>query len=256
MARASYPGSARAMALGTPPLAWFCAATRPVFAPPLTLARWDHDRLPLTVYFTGQTVDDQTRRARSRARGWRDLTAAELPARVEADRIDILIDLARHTAGGTLWAFARRMAPVQASFLGYPGSTGVPNIDWLIGDPVVTPPEADHLCSERVWRLPHTVFCFAPEVDHPLPAFERVARDRPLTFGSFNNIPKLTPSTIRLWSAVPEGRARRAPPPAGAELQGRGCRGPDAAAVRGRRDRPGPPDLRTPGPADRQGRAG
>jgi protein O-GlcNAc transferase len=172
-----------------------------IFLQPL-LARWDHDRLPLTVYFTGQTVDDQTRRARSRARGWRDLTAAELPARVEADRIDILIDLAGHTAGGTLWAFARRMAPVQASFLGYPGSTGVPNIDWLIGDPVVTPPEADHLCSERVWRLPHTVFCFAPEVDHPLPAFERVARDRPLTFGSFNNIPKLTPSTIRLWSAV------------------------------------------------------
>lgn len=107
-------------------------------------------------------------------------------------------------------AFARRMAPVQASFLGYPGSTGVPNIDWLIGDPIVTPPEDDHLCSERVIRLPNTVFCFAPEVECPLPDFETLAQDRPLTFGSFNNIPKLTPHTIRLWAnvlkAVPDAR--------------------------------------------------
>ena len=83
----------------------------------------------------------------------------------------------------------------------YPGSTGVPNIDWLIGDPVVTPPEADPLCSERVMRLPHTVFCFAPEAEYPLPDFG-VGQGRPLTFGSFNNIPKLTPHTIRLWADV------------------------------------------------------
>lgn len=172
-----------------------------IFVQPL-LARWDHAALPLTVYFTGQTVDDQTRLARSRAGCWREVAPAQLPARVEADVIDILIDLAGHTAGGTARAFARRMAPVQASFLGYPGSTGVPNIDWLIGDPVVTPPEADHLCSERVMRLPHTVICFAPETDYPLPDFAALAMARPLTFGSFNNIPKLTPHTIRLWSAV------------------------------------------------------
>ena len=129
------------------------------------------------------TVDDQTRLARRRAGSWRDVSTAQLPARVEADQIDILIDLAGHTAGGALRAFAKRMAPVQASFLGYPGSTGVPNIDWLIGDPVVTPPEADHLCSERVLRLPHTVFCFAPEVDYPLPDLDE-SQGRPLTFGA------------------------------------------------------------------------
>jgi len=180
-----------------------------IFMQPL-LARWDHVGLPLTVYFTGQTVDDQTRLARSRADSWHDVTMAQLPRQVEADRIDILIDLAGHTAGGTMRAFARRMAPVQASFLGYPGSTGVPNIDWLIGDPVVTPPEDDPLCSERVMRLPHTVFCFAPEADYPLPDFVGLARGRPLTFGSFNNIPKVTPRTIRLWAdvlnAVPNSR--------------------------------------------------
>ena len=180
-----------------------------IFLQPL-LARWDHATLPLTIYATGQTVDDQTRLARSRAGTWHDVTTAQLPARVQADGIDILIDLAGHTAGGTMRAFARRMAPVQASFLGYPGSTGVPNIDWLIGDPVVTPPDSDHLCSEQVLRLPNTVFCFAPEVDYPLPNFAAVSRGRPLTFGSFNNIPKLTPRTLRLWvnvlKAVPDSR--------------------------------------------------
>ncbi|MEZ0468066.1 tetratricopeptide repeat protein [Phaeobacter sp. SYSU ZJ3003] len=171
-----------------------------IFLQPL-LARWDHAGLPLTIYNTGQTVDNQTRLARSRADAWRDLTPAQLTATVEADRIDILIDLAGHTAGGTLRAFAKRMAPVQASFLGYPGSTGVPNMDWLIGDPVVTPPEADHLCSEHVMRLPNTVFCFAPEADYPLPNFNQ-SPEKPLTFGSFNNIPKLTPRTIQLWAQV------------------------------------------------------
>ena len=198
-----------------------------IFMQPL-LARWDQTRLPLTIYNTGTTVDDQTRLARRRAGSWRDLSTAQLPARVEADQIDILIDLAGHTAGGALRAFAKRMAPVQASFLGYPGSTGVPNIDWLIGDPVVTPPEADHLCSERVMRLPNTVFCFAPEVDYPLPDFAATI-GRPLTFGSFNNIPKLTPRTIQLWAnvlhAVPGSRLLlRAPSFKDASAIARFCR--------------------------------
>lgn len=171
-----------------------------IFLQPL-LARWDHDRLPLTVYFTGTTVDDQTRLARSRARGWCDITVDGLPAAVEADGIDILIDLAGHTAKSALKQFGTRLAPVQVSFLGYPGSTGAPNVDWLIGDPVVTPPERDTLCSERVMRLPETVFCYAPETDYPLPDFTAM-RGRPLTFGSFNNIPKLGPRTIGLWARV------------------------------------------------------
>ncbi|MCZ8080704.1 MAG: glycosyltransferase family 2 protein [Rhodobacteraceae bacterium] len=180
-----------------------------IFLQPL-LARWDHENLPLTVFFTGLSADDQTRLARARARNWRDVTLPELPSAVAADSIDILIDLSGHTAGGALALFARRLAPVQATWLGYPGTTGVPNMDWLIGDPVVTPLEADGLCSEQVMRLPDTVFCFAPEANHPLPDFAVATRGRPFTFGSFNNLPKLTPRTIALWSAalaeVPDAR--------------------------------------------------
>jgi len=166
------------------------------------LEHWDRERLPLTLYFTGTMVDAVTRRARARVDGWRMVTPAGLPDSVADDEIDILIDLSGHTAGNAMAAFARRLAPVQISYLGYPGSTGVPNIDWLVGDEVVTPPEHDALCSERVLRLPDTVFCYTPTEDYKLPDFAARMADRPLTFGSFNNLPKLSGRTVRLWSAV------------------------------------------------------
>jgi predicted O-linked N-acetylglucosamine transferase (SPINDLY family) len=174
------------------------------------LACWDRGQYPLTVYFTGTNHDEQTRLAKSRVDVWHEIAPDRLAKQVEADGIDILVDLAGHTSGQNMALFGRRMAPVQATFLGYPGSTGVPNIDWIFGDPVVTPPEHDPLYSEHVARLPDTVFCYAPEVDYPEPAFDGAVADRPLTFGSFNNIPKLTPHTLRLWAevlkAVPDSR--------------------------------------------------
>lgn len=183
-----------------------------IFMQPL-LARWNHERFPLTIYFCGVSQDDQTALARARSDLWREVThfnGARLARQVEDDGIDILFDLAGHTGQQRAALFARRMAPVQVSFLGYPGSTGVPNIDWMLGDPVVTPPEADALCSERVWRLPHTVFCYAPEAEIPVPRLGAEAARRPLTFGSFNNVAKLTPHTVQLWArvlqAVPEAR--------------------------------------------------
>jgi predicted O-linked N-acetylglucosamine transferase (SPINDLY family) len=99
--------------------------------------------------------------------------------------------------------FGKRAAPVQATYLGYPGSTGVPNMDWMIGDERVTPEADDALCSERVARLSGVVFCFAPETDYPEPDWsEPKFLQRPLTFGSFNNVPKLTPRTLSLWARV------------------------------------------------------
>jgi predicted O-linked N-acetylglucosamine transferase (SPINDLY family) len=169
------------------------------------LACWDHAQFPLTLYFTGISYDDQTHLAKSRVDVWREMTQstpAQFARQVEADAIDVLIDLAGHTSQQRMHLFARRMAPVQVTFLGYPGSTGVPNIDWIIGDSVVTPPEHDALYNERVARLPETVFCYSPEADYPYPNMPDELTERPLVFGSFNNIPKLTPHTIRLWSRV------------------------------------------------------
>ena len=177
------------------------------------LARIDHSRFEVTIYNVGLAHDDQTQLARSRAEHWVAAThwsQPQLAQRIKNDGIDVLLDLAGHTSNNRVSMLALRVAPVQVSFLGYPGSTGVPNMDWLFADATVVPPEHDHLCSERVYRLPNTVFCYAPEADYPYPEYDKATAKRQLTFGSFNNVPKLTPHTISLWSgvlkAVPDSR--------------------------------------------------
>jgi protein O-GlcNAc transferase len=175
-----------------------------IFMQPV-LRELDRSRFELFVYFTGVSYDEQTRLAQRRAEHWVEVTTlndVQLARRIDGDGIDVLLDLAGHTGQQRMSLFAKRAAPVQATYLGYPGSTGVPNMDWVLGDAVVTPPEADHLCSEQVYRLPGLVFCYAPETDYPLPAFGQAQLSRPLTFGSFNNVPKLTPRTLALWARV------------------------------------------------------
>lgn len=171
------------------------------------LRELDRSRIELTVYFTGVSHDDQTRLAQRRAEHWVEATTlndVQLAKRIDADAIDLLLDLAGHTGRQRMSLFAQRAAPVQATYLGYPGSTGVPNIDWLIGDGIVTPVQDDGLCNEQVARLPQTVFCYAPEVDYPYPDYADSCATRALTFGSFNNVPKLTPRTLVLWARVLE----------------------------------------------------
>lgn len=175
-----------------------------IFMQPI-LREIDRSRFEVFVYFTGVSQDAQTVQASQRVEHWVQATTLndlQLARRIDDDRIDVLVDLSGHTSNNRMGLFASRAAPVQISYLGYPGSTGVPNIDGLIGDEVVTPPEDDALCSERVARLPGTVFCYAPEEDYPLPPFDAAMAKRPLTFGSFNNAPKLTPRTLALWARV------------------------------------------------------
>lgn len=169
------------------------------------LRELDRDRFEIFLYFTGTSRDEHTWLARSRVEHWREAAAlndAQLARQIDADGIDLLLDLAGHTGQQRMRLFAQRAAPVQATYLGYPGSTGVPNVDWLLGDAVVTPPGCEALYSERIARLPGTVFCFAPEADYPYPDHGPAHEHRPLTFGSFNNVPKLTPRTLRLWAQV------------------------------------------------------
>ncbi len=177
-----------------------------IFMQPV-LRELDRSRFDVFVYFTGVSYDDQTRLAQQRVANWVEVTTlndTQLAKRIDADAIEVLLDLAGHTGQQRMRLFAQRAAPLQVTYLGYPGSTGVPNIDWILGDSVVTPEAADGLCSERVWRLPHGVFCYAPETDYPFPVMTEDMAHRPLTFASFNNVPKLTPRTLRLWAKVLE----------------------------------------------------
>jgi predicted O-linked N-acetylglucosamine transferase (SPINDLY family) len=175
-----------------------------IFMQPV-LREIDRSRFEVFLYFTGVSYDEQTRLAQQRIEHWVEATTlndTQLAKRIDADGIDLLLDLAGHTGQQRMSLFAKRAAPVQATYLGYPGSTGVPNMDWVLGDEVVTPVGSDSLCSERIARLPGTVFCFAPEVEYPYPAFPDETAQRPLTFGSFNNVPKLTPRTLALWAQI------------------------------------------------------
>jgi predicted O-linked N-acetylglucosamine transferase (SPINDLY family) len=167
------------------------------------LLRHDRARFDVHVYDTGTLFDEYTRQAQACTDHWCEAAAlddATLHRAIVADGVDILIDLAGHTASHRLGVFALRAAPVQATFLGYPHSTGLSRIDWLIGDATVSPAEHAHLFSEGIAQLPASVFCWAPVDDYPLPA-PRPA-NAPLVLGSFNNAMKLSPTTIALWSRV------------------------------------------------------
>ena len=172
-----------------------------------------HDREQYDWYVYDATVfrDAQSVRLRTLMPNWRDIYRDETDAAVQLildDRIDILIDLAGHTAGNCLKIFARKPAPVSASWLGYPGSTGIPAIDYLISDEYTSPTTADQYMSEQVIRLPHTRFCYDPLPSSPNPALPRPGSR--FTFGCFNNIAKINPEVLALWAnlfdAVPDAR--------------------------------------------------
>ncbi|PIT76789.1 hypothetical protein B9Z41_10920 [Limnohabitans sp. JirII-31] len=169
------------------------------------LKRHDHSRLEVFIYHVGTMHDEYTRQARACADHWREgakLDDPALHAMVQADHLDVLVDLAGHTSSHRLGVFAMRGAPVQMTYLGYPHSTGLRCFDWLIGDQVVSPPEHASLFVERVARLPGSVFCWAP-VDHdPLQTDVPNPVQGPLVFGSFNNLLKLSDKTVALWAQV------------------------------------------------------
>ena len=171
------------------------------------LANHDPAAVETVCYAAVAAPDEVTARLRERAGRWRDVTRlddAALADAVREDGIDILVDLAGHTARNRLLAFARKPAPVQAAWAGYPNTTGLDAMDYLIGDPVQTPDSLAPLYSETIVRMTRTMLCFEPFADAPpvvpLPALEADA----ITFGSLNNPGKLAAPVIELWAQVLE----------------------------------------------------
>ena len=114
----------------------------------------------------------------------------------------VLLDLSGHTANNRLPIFAWKPAPVQSSWLGYFATTGVAQIDYLLGDPYVTRAEEASHFTEHIWRLPECYLCFTPpkfalKVE-PLPALSAGH----ITFGSFNNLAKMNDAVVALWARV------------------------------------------------------
>lgn len=178
-----------------------------------TLANTAAGRLEFFGYPTQPRSDELTDRIKACCAGWHSavgLSDEYLAKRIRGDGIDILIDLSGHTACNRLPMFAWKPAPVQATWLGYLGTTGVAAIDYLIADALSLPPSDAANFSERICYLPESYLCFTPPAGTtgvaPLPAL----RNGHITFGSFNNLTKMNDAVVALWSrvlrSVPESR--------------------------------------------------
>ncbi len=210
----------------------------------------DRERFEVFCYADVSRPDALTRRIQVSADQWRPLTglsddrAADL---IRQDRIDILIDLAGHTGGNRLRLFARKPAPIQMTHFGYIGTTGLETIDYRLTDAHTDPPGlTEAYFTEKLLRLPEVLWCYppppSPEVG-PLPAVQAGR----VTFGSFNNLCKVTEEIIALWAqiltALPEARmvllagAGRAGDERVRSAFARGGIGPDRVTLLGRQSR-------------------
>ena len=178
------------------------------------LSNHDHRQCEIACYADVANPDGLTERLRGHADLWRStagLTDQELADLVRSDGIDILVDLKMHSGDNRLLMFARKPAPVQVAWLAYPGTTGLPAIDYRLTDPYLDPPGLfDPFYVEQSIRLPETFWCYDPLTDQPaVNALPAAARGF-ITFGCLNNFCKVNDGCLALWArvlqAVPQSR--------------------------------------------------
>jgi protein O-GlcNAc transferase len=166
----------------------------------------DREHYDVVCYSDAHAPDAVTAEIRATADEWHDVSALSddaFAARAESDRIDLLVDLALHGAHNRLLAFARRPAPVQLSYLAYPGTTGVPGIDFRITDPYLDPLNGPDDCySERSVHLPETYWCYSPTGPTPEVSELPALRNGHVTFGCLNGVKKLSPAALALFARV------------------------------------------------------
>ncbi|KAE9585369.1 putative protein O-GlcNAc transferase [Lupinus albus] len=177
----------------------------------------DYTKYKVIVYSAVVKADAKTIRFREKvlSRGgiWKDIYGADekkVADMVREDQIDILVELTGHTANNKLGMMACRPAPVQVTWIGYPNTTGLPSIDYRITDSLADPPKTKQKHVEELVRLPECFLCYTPSPEAgpvcPTPALSNGF----ITFGSFNNLAKITPKVLQVWArilcAVPNSR--------------------------------------------------
>jgi protein O-GlcNAc transferase len=170
------------------------------------LARHDAMQFEVFCYAYGRESDEVTQRLKSYGHAWRDIhsmddeKAAEL---IRADGIDILVDLAAHSVGNRLLLLARKPAPVQATYLGYAGTTGLSVMDYRMTDAMVDPPGmSERFHSEKLVRLARSMWCFRPAAGSPDVGPLPCLSPGWVGFGSANALAKITDSVLSAWAEV------------------------------------------------------
>jgi hypothetical protein len=169
------------------------------------LENLDRQQAEAICYSNSASNDDLTARIRATSMAWWNVfgwSDEQLAERIRADRIDILFDLAGHTGKNRLLVFARKPAPIQVTWAGYVGTTGLQAMDYILADRYEIPPEAERYYCERVLRMPDCYVCYDPPAYAPpvssLPALEKGY----VTFASFNNPAKIGTQVVEVWARV------------------------------------------------------
>ena len=170
------------------------------------LARHDRGGFKVFCYYNLSYTDATTERLLRSADCWREIASMSDEAvadLVRADGIDVLVDLSGHTTYHRLLVFARKPAPVQATWLGYLSTTGLEAIDYRITDGHASPEGLlDAFHSERLLRLPDCQWCYQAPLDCPQVASPPSTRGGVVTFGAFSSLAKIGPRVISLWSRL------------------------------------------------------
>ncbi|WP_404384802.1 tetratricopeptide repeat protein [Caenispirillum salinarum] len=170
------------------------------------LEHHDRDAVEIYAYAELRLGDKDTQYVQDTVDGWFLTTRVkdeDVAARIRADNVDILVDLAGHTSNNRLNVFPYRPAPASATWLGYLYTTAVPGVDYFIGDHITSPPESAHVFSEHLVRLPHYLACYtpspkAPEAISPLPADAKGH----VTFGNASRLIRLNPRVLQSWADI------------------------------------------------------
>jgi len=170
------------------------------------LANHNADKVETFCYSDVPKPDATTERLQALSANWRathGISDRELAERIHSDRIDILVDLAGHTNNNRLLVFSAKPAPVQVTYLGYPNTTGLAAIDYRLTDAWADPPgQSDNYHTEELFRLPNGFLSYLPPANAPAVAPPPVTTEGHITFGSFNNLPKVTPAVVALWATL------------------------------------------------------
>ncbi|MBL4721841.1 MAG: tetratricopeptide repeat protein, partial [Alphaproteobacteria bacterium] len=169
------------------------------------LRHHDKEKFDIYCYAAMDSPDSVTTRLKAQSTHWRsiyNLSDTQFATCVVTDEIDILVDLSGHTANNRLPAFARRLAPVQISWLGYPNTTGLTAMDYRLTDCIADPPGSESHHSEKLVRLPNGFLCYQPLNDAPTVSPSPYLQNGCITFGSFNNAAKISPTVVDAWSSI------------------------------------------------------
>ena len=168
----------------------------------------DQESFEIFCYSSAERLDDCTDRMKKAATLWRDVAGLGdhvLSERIRDDKVDILVDLTQHMANGRLLMFARKPAPIQVAWLGYPATTGLPAMDYRFTDDFLDPEGSAWSESvETPIRLPNSWFCYDP-FETPVPVALPALEAGHVTFGSLNNFSKVNDAVLRLWVKVLQG---------------------------------------------------